>query len=315
MENQLKTSTNRTILGLLIAASLAACGERADREAATAAPKASTETVSVEPHGSPPSPPANRPVAALQFALPDEAAAKPSSSVAEPERSAPVSEPKPNRLEACGTAEFGRGTKATRLPLRCIRANYAIDGPDGPPALAPQQPIRVEAYMIPSRFRTSLAAYWMNLGNNEHGVLLLAPKDWSLVSADVGANGSHVIRLAHPDDAEQFLDYFDQGGCQGCLIPSIGSYFPQLRTWAEEQGYEVAPRPEIEERAMLTPNLVAYRKQTEKSGYAAHGVAYQEHGGGGGIFRALEIQLPGSDKAAATAILNLFVALHREPLE
>ncbi|WP_158606586.1 DUF4850 domain-containing protein [Paenibacillus ginsengarvi] len=218
-------------------------------------------------------------------------------------------------LEECGTAQFGKDERTTHLPLRCIRATYGFDGPEGSQAVAPGQPIQVDTYVIPSAFRSSLAAYWMNLGVNGRGVLLLAPKDWSLFAAGVGANGSHNIRLVNPDDEEQYVDYFDQGGCQGCLVPNIGGYFPELKEWVEEQGYEVSPRPEIAERAMLTPNLVAFRKQSEKRGYSVHGVAYQEHGGGGARFRDEEVGLPSADKAMATAILNLFVALHREQPE
>ncbi|RAV23229.1 DUF4850 domain-containing protein [Paenibacillus contaminans] len=220
-----------------------------------------------------------------------------------------------NRLEDCGAAEFGRGAQTAQLPLRCIRANYGIDGPNGPPTISPRQLIKVESYVIPSGLQKSLSAYWMNLGDNENGVLLLAPNEWSLLSADVGANGSHAIRLVNPDDPEQFIDYFDQGGCQGCLIPNIGAYFPNLKSWAEEQGYEVDTQPGISKRTLLTPNLMAYRKQTEKKGYVVDGVAYQEHGDGGGVFRSEEIRLPSSDTDSATVILNLFVALNPDPLK
>lgn len=304
---------NILFLGLLILAAIIACSDETGPEATTAATKTSATTESSKSFASQPSPPADGPVTAPQSPSSDDPVAEPSPSV--PDRSTSILEPQPNRLEVCGTTEFGRGAQTAQLPLRCIRANYGFDGPHGQPTLAPQQPIKVESYVIPSGLRKSLAAYWMNLGDNEHGVLLLAPKDWSLMSANVGANGSHSIRLVHPDDSEQFIDYFDKGGCQGCLIPNISSYFPQLKSWAEEQGYVVNPRPEINKRTMLSPNLVAYHKQTERSGYALHGVAYQEHGGGGGVFRSEEVQLPASDKAIATVILNLFVALHPDPLK
>lgn len=311
MESRLNKST--MFLGLLILTAIIACSDETGPAATTAAPKTSATTESGMSVASQPSPQVDGPVTAPQSPPSDEPVAEPSLSMSD--RLTSVLEPQPNRLEVCGTSEFGRGAQTTRLPLRCIRANYGLDGPNGPPMLAPQKTIKVESYVIPSGLRKSLAAYWMNLGDNEHGVLLLAPKDWSLLSADVGANGSQGIRLVHPDDPEQFIDYFDQGGCQGCLIPNIGTYFPQLKSWAEEQGYEVNPQPGINERTTLTPNLVAYRKQPEKSGYALHGVAYQEHGGGGGVFRSVEIQLPASAKATATVILNLFVALHPDPLE
>lgn len=312
MESLLKKN-GILFIGVLLLAAIIACSDETGPAATIAAPKTSAMTGSGKPIASEPSLPADGPVNVPQLQPSDDPVAEPSPFVSD--RSTFVLDPQENRLVDCGTSEFGRGAKTERLPLRCIRANYGFDGPSGPPTIAPQQPIKVESYYIPSRLRESLAAYWMNLGGNEHGVLLLAPKDWSLFSANVGANGSHSIRLVHPDDPEQFIDYFDQGGCQGCLIPNIGTYFPQLKSWAEEQGYEVDPSPGIIESTMLTPNLVAYRKQTEKSGYALHGVAYQEHGNGSGVFRSEKVQLTASDKAAATVILNLFVALHRDSLK
>ena len=311
MKSQLKIII--MFFGLLILAMITACSDETGPAATTTAPKTSDTTEKGGALASQLTLPVDVSITAPQSPPSDEPVAEPSPSVSD--RSTSDLEPQPNRLELCGTSEFGRGAQTVRLPLRCIRANYGLDGPNGPPTLAPQKPIKVESYVIPSGLRKSLAAYWMNLGDNEHGVLLLAPKDWNLLSADVGANGSHGIRLVHPDDPEQFIDYFDQGGCQGCLIPNIGAYFPKLKAWAEEQGYEVSPRPEIIERTMLTPNLAAYRKQTEKRRYALHGVAYQEHGGGSGVFRSEEIQLPASAKATATAILNLFVALHPDSLK
>ncbi|WP_165972160.1 DUF4850 domain-containing protein [Paenibacillus piri] len=214
---------------------------------------------------------------------------------------------------ACGKLGFGKEGQAAEieLPLNCIAASYGADDPDNPTTVTPKTPLNTVPYSIPSELRGKLAAYWMNLGDNVRGVLLLAPADWKITSAAVGANGSSGIRLENPKDPGQYISYMDNGGCQGCVIANIGAYFPKLKGWAEQQGFTSEPVPEINKQTLLHPNLMAFSKKTPVQGYAVNGVAYQKHGGGGGIFRMQEVQLPDSEHRLAQVILNLFVALNR----
>ncbi|MFD0676154.1 MULTISPECIES: DUF4850 domain-containing protein [unclassified Paenibacillus] len=213
----------------------------------------------------------------------------------------------------CGKLAFGKGEKAAevQLPLICIRASYGVDDPSHPTTVTLKMPLKAVSYSIPSALQEQLAAYWMNLGDNVNGVLLLAPKDWNVASGEVGANGSSAIRLESPDDPEQFIAYMDSGGCQGCIIANIGAYFPELRDWSEEQGFTPDSIADMKQRSLLNPNLMAYSKKSKVDGYELNGVAYQEHGGGGGIFRMQEVQLPAAKHGSSQAMLNLFIALNR----
>jgi hypothetical protein len=104
----------------------------------------------------------------------------------------------------------------------------------------------------------------------------------------------------------------DSGGCQGCIIANIGTYFPELRDWAEQQGFTPDAEADIQSRALLSPNLMAYSKKPTVKGYELNGVAYQEHGGSSGIFRMLEVQLPKTEHGLAKAVLNFLVTHHLE---
>ncbi|MCR8635709.1 DUF4850 domain-containing protein [Paenibacillus radicis (ex Xue et al. 2023)] len=213
----------------------------------------------------------------------------------------------------CGKLAFRKGEKAAevQLPLICIRASYGADDPSHPTTVTPKMPLKTVSYSTPSALQEQLAAYWMNLGDNVNGVLLLAPKDWKVASGEVGANGSSAIRLESPDDPEQFIAYMDSGGCQGCITPNIGAYFPKLRDWSEEQGFTPDSIADMKQQSLLNPNLMAYSKKPKVDGYELNGVAYQEHGGGGGIFRKQEVQLPAAKHGSAQVMLNLFIALNR----
>ncbi|PWW06274.1 uncharacterized protein DUF4850 [Paenibacillus cellulosilyticus] len=217
-----------------------------------------------------------------------------------------------SRITECGTVQVGQDDQLQPLPLRCIQGQYAFDDdPEHPRSLVPAQPLADIDYAIPSDLKDKLAVYWMNQGYGINGVLLLAPKEWIVQSADVGANGSTSIQLVDPEDDKQFVQYFDNGGCQGCLIGNIGSYFPSLKQWADEQGFPAQDMPEITERSLISPNLIAFKKNSASDDYEWLGLAFQEHGESSGVFRVEEAQLKSASHMAET-ITGLFGAL-QEP--
>jgi hypothetical protein len=214
-----------------------------------------------------------------------------------------------DRLAACGKVSFVKNGRETKLPLRCVQADYGIDDPDNPITIAPKQPLPSIPYTIPASSREQLAVYWMNSGNNVNGVTVLAPKGWKVAHAGVGANGSSSLRLEDPDDDRQYIDHWDNGACQGCMIGNIGSYFPALRQWAEDLGFPSEPIP-FKRNVLLSPNHMGYSLNASKAGYELHGVAFQQHDEHSGLFRVQEVQLRSRTRGIATTILNLFVTLN-----
>jgi hypothetical protein len=212
-----------------------------------------------------------------------------------------------------GTIEFRTENRqqGAKLPLYCIEAEYGVDWPS-PPSITPSAPLQSVRFDVPADQQGKLAAFWLNLGDGEHGVLIIGPKGWKAVSAGVGANGSVGILLRNPGDEKQTLQYSDSGGCQGCSIANVGTYFPSLGKWAEEQDFP-GEKKEFLQQTLLTPNIVAYSLKHPDAGYETHGVAYQQHGGGGAVFRMEEISLTADSRPLATTILNFFVAQAKQP--
>lgn len=214
-------------------------------------------------------------------------------------------------ITECGTIVIGKGDQKQSMPLRCIQGQYAFDDyPDHPRSIVPAKPLPDLDYTIPTDLKDKLAVYWMNQGDGIHGIVLLAPKEWIAQSADVGANGSTSIQLVDQEDNKQFVQYFDNGGCQGCLIGNIGSYFPSLKQWADEQGFPAKDMSEITERSLITPNLISFKKKPAADDYEWLGLAFQEHGESSGVFRVEEAQLKTASGRAET-IVGLFGALQK----
>ncbi|KIL39106.1 hypothetical protein SD70_21975 [Gordoniibacillus kamchatkensis] len=226
-----------------------------------------------------------------------------------------TAEPPP--IADCGVLTLGRGSSAHTLPLRCVQPNRGVDDPDHRPSLAPQAPLKLEAYTVPKELRSKLEAYWMNIFDDVHGVLLLAPKGWIVRAggAVVGANGSAGLQLEPPHPDGSYVRYFDNGGCQGCAVPSIGTYFPELARWAEEQGFTPDQGPDFANRTPLSSQLMAYTlkpdKDRQETQLVTDGVAYQQHDGGA-VFQLAEVRLPAAYKPLAAAILNAYAAPLRE---
>ncbi|MBD3918186.1 DUF4850 domain-containing protein [Paenibacillus sp. PR3] len=220
-----------------------------------------------------------------------------------------------SRITECGTVQVGTGEQKQPMPLRCVQGQYAIDDdPEHPRSIIPEQPLADLDYDIPSDLKDELAVYWMNQGYGNQNVLLLAPKDWIVQSADVGANGSTSVQLADPEDDKEFVQYFDNGGCQGCLIGNIGTYFPSLKDWADEQGFPAQDMPEITESSLINPNLIAFKKKPASNEYEWRGIAFQEHGESSGVFRVEEAQLKSASGMAET-IVGLFGTLQKPSAE
>ncbi|WP_438433913.1 DUF4850 domain-containing protein [Gorillibacterium sp. sgz500922] len=210
-------------------------------------------------------------------------------------------------LRSCGEVALEKDGASASLPLYCVRGSYGLDQPN--PDSAPPSPLRVSGYALPATVG-KLAGYWLSYGGPEpaRGLLILAPDGWVARDAAVGANGSSAIRMEDPSDPDQYVRYYDTGGCVGCAISEAGAYFPGLSDWAEKQGFPPGQSPAFLKRAQLGDRLVSYSLKAPGPGREINGVAWAKLDADDAGFRLLEAGLPGSRHDEASAILHFFVS-------
>ncbi|WP_426446265.1 DUF4850 domain-containing protein [Paenibacillus sp. S-38] len=206
-----------------------------------------------------------------------------------------------------GTASFlPQGEAKFEVPVVCVQANYGAD-PEGV-TLCPPEPLTCKDYRLTVREARGMAMYWMSTGYGG-GISLLAPADWSVFEAVMGANGSVGFSVQHPKDPKQMIVYSDSGGCQGCVVPNIATFFPEMAKWAEEQGYILeGPSREFARRIPISLDLVSYSLKDREPRYETHGVATKENN----LFRLLEITVKPGSRRFATASLNFFADTERQ---
>ncbi|MEJ8548460.1 DUF4850 domain-containing protein [Brevibacillus borstelensis] len=198
------------------------------------------------------------------------------------------------------------GGPIVTLPLRVIKAEFYVDV-DQPPTAGPKKPYPVIPLSIPQTYKDELGAYWMDLLGGG-SVFFIGPRDWNLGKAGVGANGSIDIELINPRDAAQKLNYSDNaGGCQGCAITSVGTYFPDKEKWAEDQGFPISAKVAFKERKLVSPTTVKYSLNDSPAGYNISGVAHQLSLDGSLRFLKMELSYPKENAKTADVILDLFV--------
>jgi len=213
------------------------------------------------------------------------------------------------KLLDCGTVDFRSGDSVVRLPMYCAAARYGADEPGHSPRIRPKSPLPAVNFDIPQGQETHLAAYWMNqnAADGETGMLFIAPRGWQVDSAEVGANGSTDVRLVDPRDPKRHMNVSTIPGCQGCAISAIGTYFPDLRQWAEDQAFPGSDIPFLAQHR-IDAHTVAYAKPTSEQGYVTNGIAYQRHGQGGGVFGSAELKLDNVSPDLTDTILKFLAA-------
>lgn len=200
------------------------------------------------------------------------------------------------------------GGPEVKLPLFGIAAAYYVAYGPTAPAVVPSSPLPEISFAIPEDQQDWLAAFWVNQGRDgDHGILLLGPRGWRPVEAGVGADGSIGIVLENPDDPAEKLTYHDtSGGCQGCAIANIATYFPSLRKWAEDQAFP-GTEMKFKHQSLLGPRIMSYSKEHADPGYEINGVAYQQHGEGDAWFRLEEMSSAAARHRLAETVLEFFV--------
>lgn len=223
----------------------------------------------------------------------------------------------PSSLTAATSASVSRtimfdgetGEAAVSLPLVGVPTAYGVDGDgDGePPSLLPESDLPAQGFVVPKKLASKLAVYWMNLGYDNQGFMMLAPRDWT-VTGSVGANGSFGMHAENSVDAGQFLDTIDTAGsCQGCAIADIGAYFPELAKWAEEQGFPAdTPKTYLSSKP-IGDRMIEFTETSDngRDGYGVLGAAYEEHEGGS-LFRTARTGYAQEDRAVAETMIAFY---------
>lgn len=205
---------------------------------------------------------------------------------------------------------LGSDGSAVILPLVGIKADYGMNF-NKPPSVDPTRPITPLHFTVPGSQTNHLEVYWINEGSGS-GTMFIGPRGWIPTSAGIGVDGSELFSLQNPNDITQKMTVTDDGGCAGCSISDIGSYFPNLAHWAAQQGFPPSTfgtSPDFQSRQLINPSALAYQLVTLQSGYQTNGVAVMQNTGDIFFGRA-EITMPTSAHELMTTMLNFYLTFH-----
>ncbi|USG64711.1 DUF4850 domain-containing protein [Brevibacillus ruminantium] len=229
------------------------------------------------------------------------------TSAGDGEKSSPSAIQKVPRMISSGEVSLqGKAEeKIVTIPLKVIVAEFYLDYMELP-AESPVKPYPVLPLSIPAESLNEMAAYWMDLMHDQ-SVFFIGPRDWELESAGVGANGSISISLKNPQNPGEKLEYRDNaGGCQGCAIGDVGTYFPEREKWADELGFAPFKKMDFSKRVMVAPTTVRYDLAPSAEGMIKSGVAHYLDDQGSIRFLKMEVTHPSGDTKAFEALLHLF---------
>ena len=235
------------------------------------------------------------------------------SSLAASSPDNPLPNPARVKEKRVGTVEVISNQGTYRLPVIGLQATYGITSQTVPSITPPGQLSPVD-FDVPANLAKSLAVYWVteNSGGEgvPEGIEFLAPKSWHAISAGVGVNGFAEVELESANGQQITYGYQSDGPAE----PSIGEYFPNLRSWAEKQVPE-APASEFQppagtkivylsQDARLGEETVAFSYQSPTSQFVTNGVATEENQQAIGIQVGTVVT---SNHALATTLLNFLL--------
>lgn len=181
------------------------------------------------------------------------------------------------------------------IPLNTALAQLNVDDGENPiQTAAPAVPEMT--FPLTSQMKGQVEVALVYRSDMTGGYLLLAPAGWE-ASAVVGANGSYGVTFQDPKNPEQNLHYSDNaGGCVGCAISGIGTYFPGKAEWADQMGFTIYEPLQFTKQHILDSSgaearTVRYTLAADSAGYQTDGVAYYDEGEWGYLFRKMEIRL------------------------
>lgn len=201
----------------------------------------------------------------------------------------------------------GDGSGTVAVPLTLVEAELAIG--DSENALPPAAPNL--DFAMTEQEASSVQAVMAYTPDTGEGLLLLAPRSWTLETAQVGANGSQIVEYVNPEHPDERLSY-TESAVDGGTISLIGTYFPSRADWAERKGFPPSADTDAKPRTLYsneneTSGFVRYDRTRPGDGVIASGAAYYEREGD--VFRHEEIALSGKgSSAAADVALRFFEA-------
>ncbi len=201
---------------------------------------------------------------------------------------APGDTPKSKRV---GDVETRNGVK---IPV------YALSMPsgstDGLQTFTPQS--RQLDLELKPEIAAQLDAYAYSEG------VILVPKNWSILRAGAGADGSTALLFAPDKSGQSYLSFESAGACIGCAYSNASAYFDEARKLAKQDDFLFYRKSDLIQSVQLGRVEKGYRIKTE--GNPVDGIAYFDSSSDFPFFD-VQISLPATQHPLATAVLNQFV--------
>lgn len=209
---------------------------------------------------------------------------------------------KVHRLTSIGQASFKQGVV---VPVFGV----SIDNPMQAGLLADFKPCTVKTctfkMTIPDQQVRQLALYQIN------GVgMVLAPKAWTTIEAEMGANGSSRLVMLSAD-GKQGLSATNTSACVGCALSAASLYFDEARREALANEFTAYSTTNVPVNTVpLNKYTVAFSYQLPKQ-YPTHGIA-KFYGMQQDIvnFNQISVVVNPQQKALATTLLNFYHFIH-----
>lgn len=205
---------------------------------------------------------------------------------------------KPPEVIPFGTVCLRNGI---HLPVAVIGARYGIDPH---PSILPDSPLDTIKFDLPPSQVDKLAIYCIN-----NGTVFLAPKNWIVLRADIGADGGTGILLKSPNSRAEWMYLLNDGACQGCAIDNIAQWVPGWYTEHKRDLEIVTPPKDFRypvKFVRLGEHSVGFSYSPDSS-YMVHGVTYYRYEPALSFFSQAYVALPEQDRPLATTILNFFL--------
>lgn len=207
-----------------------------------------------------------------------------------------------HRVTAIGQASFKRGVVIPAFGV-------SIENPMQDGLLADFRPCTVKTcsfkMTIPIDQINTLALYQIN------GVgMVLAPKAWRNIEAEMGANGSSRLLMLSPD-GRQSLSIDNTSACVGCALSAASLYFPEAKRAALANEFTAYSKTNVPvNKVPLNKYTVAFSYQLPKQ-YPTNGIA-KFYGMQQGIvnFNQMTVSIDPQNKTLATTLLNFYHLIH-----
>ncbi|OWA36032.1 hypothetical protein B9G55_09195 [Saccharibacillus sp. O16] len=216
--------------------------------------------------------------------------------------------------------ENGETAGSVSIPLSVVEAKLAIGQPENDSI--PDVPQMT--FALTANEAQSLQAVLMHRPDDGTGYVLLVPRAWKVQQSWIGATGSVGVDFVNPDKpgdptmqdpgspGERLL--YRETFSGGDVAARIGTYFPDHKAWAEEQGYGVLSYAGVQFRSLYVnegdeTGFSRYDWTQQGKGTVVSGAAYYSQKSNNYTFRKLEMSLEGTAYTqTADVILRFFEA-------